>query len=192
MRRCKLCRRKGAGLIINLNAFCSLDHAIQWAKDERNQQAERIKEIRKQRRNYYDTDKGHWTKKARDACHRYIRHRDASLPCVSCGRNHTGQYHAGHYRPSGVNSALRYDERNIHKQCSPCNSHLSGNLSNYRVGLIARIGESAVVELETNHETKRWTVDELKEVYRYYTDKLKRLKALNELTEMAQQDGEYD
>lgn len=114
----------------------------------------------------------HWAKKAKDACHAYIRERDRDLPCVSCGRFHDGQYHAGHYRPSGVNSALRYDERNIHKQCAPCNNHKSGNIGEYRKMLVLRFGDDLVEWLDDNHEVKRWTVDDLKAVHAYYTDKL--------------------
>ena len=180
MRKCKLCKCKTAGLIINLNAFCSMDHAIEWANNADRMKKARTKESKRHKREYYENDKQHWERKARMACHAYVRLRDAGLPCVSCGRHHTGQYHAGHYRPSGVNSALRYDERNIQKQCAPCNNHKSGNLSEYRAGLVARIGEAAVAELDANHETKRWTLDELKEVHRYYTDKLKELRGNNE------------
>ena len=177
MRRCKLCKCKTAGLIINLNAFCSLDHAIEWANDANRKRAARKKESKRHKREYYENDKQHWERKARMACHAYIRMRDAGLPCVSCGTTESVQYAAGHYRPSGVNSKLRYDERNIHKQCNRyCNKGMSGNLTKYRAGLVARIGEAAVAELDANHETKRWTLEELKEVHRYYTEKLKELK----------------
>lgn len=130
----------------------------------------------RRKREMLDNDPKHWAKKAREACHAYIRERDKDRPCVSCGRHHDGQYHAGHYRPSGVNSALRYDERNIYKQCSPCNNHKSGDLVNYRKSLIGRIGLDMVEWLDNNHEVKRWTVAELKEVHRHYTEKLKELR----------------
>ena len=98
--------------------------------------------------------------------------RDDSLPCVSCGRYHTGQYHASHYRPSGINSALRYDERNIHKACSVCNTHKSGNLTEYRIRLAEKLGDEVVEWLDNNHEVKRWTIPELQEVVKYYKEKI--------------------
>jgi hypothetical protein len=49
----------------------------------------------------------------------WIRLRDAALPCVSCGRHHEGQYHAGHYRTVGANPELRFEPLNVHKQCAP-------------------------------------------------------------------------
>ena len=42
-----------------------------------------------------------WLKEAQIAFNAFIRIRDIELPCISCGRHHTGQYHAGHYRSVG-------------------------------------------------------------------------------------------
>jgi len=123
-----------------------------------------------------DVDKAHWAKKAREACHAYIRERDKHLPCVSCGRHHNGQHHAGHYKPSHVNSALRYDERNIFKQCAPCNTHLSGNLGEYRKSLVVRLGTETVEWLDGNHEIKKWSLEELKAIEAHYKDKIKQLR----------------
>ncbi len=79
-------------------------------------------------------------KEAQAAFNAYIRARDAHLPCVSCGRHHQGQWHAGHYRTVGANPELRFNELNVWRQCAPCNDHLHGNLINYRIELINRIG----------------------------------------------------
>lgn len=87
-------------------------------------------------------------KEAQAAVNAYVRARDAHLPCVSCGRDHRGQWHAGHYRSTGSRPDLRFDLANIHKQCAPCNSHLSGNLIPYRAELIRRIGQAEVDRLE--------------------------------------------
>lgn len=87
-------------------------------------------------------------KEAQAAVNAYIRARDAHLPCVSCGRHHQGQWHAGHYRSTGSRPDLRFDLANIHKQCQPCNTHLSGNLIAYRAELIRRIGQAEVDRLE--------------------------------------------
>lgn len=125
-----------------------------------------------------ENDKGHWAKKAREACHAYVRERDKDLPCISCGAMPTAvKRDAGHYRASGNNSALRFDaERNIFAQCVPCNQHKSGNLIAYRKTLIERLGIDVVEWLDSNHEVKRWSLDELKEVHRHYTQKLKEIQ----------------
>ena len=71
---------------------------------------------------------------------------------------------------------LRFDERNIHKQCVVCNQHKSGNLVPYRVELISRIGQEAVDEIESNHNRHRWTIEECKAIKAEYQQKLKDLR----------------
>ncbi|EOL3928784.1 recombination protein NinG, partial [Escherichia coli] len=71
---------------------------------------------------------------------------------------------------------LRFDERNIHKQCVVCNQYKSGNLVPYRVELINRIGQEAVDEIESNHNRHRWTVEECRAIKAKYQQKLKDLR----------------
>lgn len=106
----------------------------------------------------------------------WVRARDAELPCVSCGRHHQGKYDAGHYRTVGSNPALRFEPKNCHRQCSPCNTRLSGNIVNYRIELVKRIGAEEVEWLEGPHEAKKYTVDELKAMTTDYRAKTKELK----------------
>ena len=104
--------------------------------------------------------------------------RDKSEPCISCGRYHTGQYHAGHYRTRGSAAHLRFDEDNCHKQCAPCNNHLSGNIVNYRAGLIAKIGIERVEAIENNNATHKWTREELIEIKNHYKIRIKQHQAI--------------
>ncbi len=106
----------------------------------------------------------------------YIRLRDADLPCVSCGRFHDGQWHAGHFRSAGGHPELRFEPLNIWRQCAPCNTHKSGDLVNYRAELVRRIGAEKVEWLEGPHEAKRYTIDDLKAIKAEYRAKIKALK----------------
>jgi hypothetical protein len=107
---------------------------------------------------------------------KYIRLRDAKEPCISCGyAGANRQWHAGHYRPQGRNGALRFSELNCHKQCSICNNHFSGNLVKYRESLTKKIGVEMVSELETNNQTKKWSIEELQEIIAKYKAKIKKL-----------------
>ena len=115
-------------------------------------------------------------KDTQQAFNAWIRARDAVLPCVSCGRHHEGQYHAGHYRTVGANPELRFEPLNAWKQCAPCNNHLSGNLINYRISLLQRIGEEKVAWLEGPHEAKKYTGEELKAMTAEYRAKTRELK----------------
>ncbi|RMV34295.1 Protein NinG [Pseudomonas savastanoi pv. phaseolicola] len=114
------------------------------------------------------------------AFNEWVRHRDAALPCVSCGRHHEGKYDAGHYRTVGSNPALRFEPLNCHKQCVPCNQHKSGNVVEYRINLVLRIGAEKVDWLEGPHEPQKYTVEELKALtakYRALTRELKKGEA---------------
>ncbi|ROM94410.1 recombination protein NinG [Pseudomonas brassicacearum] len=106
----------------------------------------------------------------------WIRLRDTALPCVSCGRHHQGQWHAGHYRTVGANPELRFDPLNVHKQCAPCNNHKSGDIVNYRIELVKRIGADKVDWLEGPHDPKRYTIEDLKAMKADYREKIKELK----------------
>ncbi|WP_259740038.1 recombination protein NinG [Pseudomonas brassicacearum] len=106
----------------------------------------------------------------------WVRARDAALPCVSCGRHHEGQYHAGHYRTVGANPELRFEPLNVHKQCAPCNNHKSGDIVNYRIELVTRIGADKVDWLEGPHEPQRYTIEELKTIKADYRAKTRDLK----------------
>jgi hypothetical protein len=117
-----------------------------------------------------------WLKDAQTAFNAFVRARDASEPCISCGRHHNGQYHAGHFRSVGAQPALRFNESNVHKQCAPCNNHLSGNVIEYRIRLIGKIGAEAVAFLETEHAPRKWTIEELQAIKALYRQKLKQLK----------------
>ncbi|MGF6208268.1 recombination protein NinG [Pseudomonas frederiksbergensis] len=115
-------------------------------------------------------------KDTQQAFNAWVRERDAELPCISCGRHHQGKYDAGHYRTVGSNPALRFEPLNCHRQCSPCNTQLSGNIVNYRIALVKRIGAEQVDWLEGPHEPKKYTVEELKAMTADYRAKTRELK----------------
>ena len=117
-----------------------------------------------------------WMKEAQAAFNAFIRVRDRNLPCISCGRHHDGQYHAGHYRTVGANPELRFEELNVWKQCAPCNDHLHGNLINYRIELIRRIGLEKVEWLEGHHEPKKYSIQDLQEIRAFYKQKAKEIE----------------
>ncbi len=157
-KKCKECGTRfnpQSTLQIVCGIACSLAHAAR--KRENKHRQDKIA--------FNRTSRIWWIKKTQAAVNKYIRERDAGLPCISCGcPEGRGKRNAGHYRPAGVNSALRFDPRCIHGQCERCNTYLSGNLTAYRVGLIAKIGEQAVQELDDNHEIKSWSIPELEAI----------------------------
>lgn len=118
----------------------------------------------------------YFTQQSQNAFNAYIRYRDRNEPCISCGRFHEGQYHAGHYRTTGANPELRFNEDNCHKQCAPCNNHLSGNIEKYTPNLIAKIGQERFDILMGPHELPKWKREDYERIRDHYRKKLKELK----------------
>lgn len=115
--------------------------------------------------------------------------------CISCGQvKPFDMMDCGHFVSRNV-MALRFNEQNCSGECGHCNRFDGSHLIGYRKNLIIKLGRdaikgSAVAEslsgdkklmlirkigtqkveaLEARkHETKKWDVSELKELYMYY------------------------
>lgn len=188
-RRCKICRE----WFIPRQSFqnwCSPEHGFELSEQRKNKDREKAlaklkKENQEKEREAKDKLKArklavkplsYFTKQAQTAFNAFIRERDKDEPCISCGRFHEGQYHAGHYRTTGANPELRFDEDNCHKQCAPCNNHLSGNIENYTPRLIEKIGQERFDRLMGSHELPKWKREDYERIRDHYRAKLKELK----------------
>ena len=125
--------------------------------------------------------RGDHIREAQQAFNEYIRTRDQAAGhfCISSGKplDWSGNaVDAGHYRSVGSAPHLRFDERNCHAQSKQDNRFLSGNAVDYRIGLIARIGQEAVDALESDQSVRKYTVDEIKAIKAEYRAKTKELK----------------
>ena len=125
--------------------------------------------------------RGDHMREAQQAFNEYIRTRDqaAGHLCISSGKSldwSGNAVDAGHYRSVGSAPHLRFDERNCHAQSKQDNRFLSGNAVDYRIGLIARIGQEAVDALESDQSVRKYTVDEIKAIKAEYRAKTKELK----------------
>jgi len=120
----------------------------------------------------------HWLGLTQTACNAYIRRRDENDGCISCNKPSTwgGQWHASHYRPAGNCSPLRFHPMNIHKACSECNNFKSGNLSEFRIKLIGKIGLDMVEFLESQNHPYKWDIDDANDVKAHYKEQFKLLK----------------
>ena len=119
----------------------------------------------------------YWADRAQKAVNAYIRERDKGQPCISCGRQHNGKINAGHYRSRGAMPALRYHHDNIHLQCEPCNTSKSGNVVEYRINLVKKIGVERVEWLESQHESPRWRKEDYQRIEAEHKQLLKDLLA---------------
>ena len=125
--------------------------------------------------------RGDHIREAQLAFNAYIRARDqaAGHQCISSGKplDWSGNaVDAGHYRSVGSAPHLRFDERNCHAQSKQDNRFLSGNAVDYRIGLIARIGQEAVDDLEADQSVRKYSVEQIKGIKAYYRAKTRELK----------------
>lgn len=180
-KKCRVCTETytpSKPLQVVCSPSCALLHAAKKRERERKaldqieRKAIRAAKERVKKRSAY-------MKEAQAAFNAWVRERDADQSCISCGRHHQGQWHAGHYRTVAGSPELRFEPLNVWKQCAPCNNHKSGDIVNYRLELVRRIGAEQVAWLEGPHEPKRYSIDDLKQIkakYQAMTRELKRAR----------------
>lgn len=164
---------------------CSPECAVADAKEQREKRERKERRARKQALK----SKSQHAKEAQSAFNAYIRERDRGKPCISCGATEQqtdylkiSGWVASHYRSVGACPELRFDELNVHLACVRCNSHLSGNIVEYRLGLIERCGQNVVDYLEGHHEPKHYTIEDLQEIKATYRRKARELRRQHEHT----------
>lgn len=178
--RCKNCKNKFEVTYFN-QKFCKREECLTAAYDyAKKTKAKQWNKEKKERKEKLKTRADHMNE-LQKIFNKYIRLRDKDEPCISCGKPKGGGEQAGHYRSVGGNPELRFDENNVHGQCIRCNMHLHGNLIEYRKGLIDRVGLHVVEWLELNHEPKKYTIEEIKELKKEYKQKIRLQEKLNEI-----------
>lgn len=111
----------------------------------------------------------------------FIRERDrlAGHTCISSGKplDWSGNaVDAGHYRSRGAASHIRYHEDNCHAQTKLDNQFKAGNVVEYRIRLVQRIGLARVEALEADNTPTKWTRERLIAIRDEYRAKLRELK----------------
>jgi hypothetical protein len=154
-----------------LQKFCLKEECIRvWVEVEKQKQWKAKKtRLKKELMSLQD-----WLKLAQMTFNKWIRHRDKGMNCISCDKPiKGGNCDAGHLWSAGGHSNLRFNEYNVNAQCSrPCNKDKSGDINNYRIGFVKRYGIEKLNEIDSMaHITKKWTIEELKELI----DKYKKL-----------------
>lgn len=184
-RKCNKCKKKvdaKDALISHLKAFCSYECLKEYTAQNAEKIANKVrKEKRTQTRQAKEKLKtrAQWMREAQAAFNAYVRARDKDLPCISCGEHKhdehmTGSgWDAGHYRSRGASPHLRFHLWNVHKQCVKCNRYLSGNVSNFRIGLVRKIGADRVLQLESMNSGPEMTIDYLKRIKDIFKRKTK-------------------
>ena len=172
--KCKNCKEKFEPVRFN-QKYCLKDECIRVFVEEAKSKA--WKKTKAKMKNDLLTIQD-YIKLAQQTFNKYINLRDKKLPCISCGKPITGRVNASHYFNANNHWNVRFNEFNVHSSCITCNQYLSGNLIEYRKGLINKIGEEqlTLLELEAN-KTRKFTIEELKEIINTYKQKIKQYEA---------------
>lgn len=178
MKRCRICRTKFEPFN-SLQVVCSRKCALDAARATQEKKADKeAKQRRKRDRERLEQLKplSKLLKEAQLEFNAMIRERDRDSPCISCGTESAGQWHAGHFRSVGACPELRFEPMNCHKQCAQCNNFESGNILQYRKGLIRRYGVEQVDWIEGPHQTRNYTREEARELKARFREQKKRLQ----------------
>ena len=173
-KKCKQCK-KSFTPERPLQYLCSFECSIEYLKKEKAKCWAKEKKVLKEK---LMTHKD-YLKLLQITFNTYIRTRDERQPCISCGTFKAEEFHAGHYVAT-THQYLRFNENNVWKQCSKCNTHLRGNLIPYRIELINRIGLKQVEQLENDrNKEQKLSISEIKEMIIIYKQKIKDEKQSN-------------
>jgi len=171
--RCKNCKEKFEPIRFN-QKYCLKDECVrvfvQVVKEKT------WKQTKAKMKNDIKTNSD-WLKEAQKVFNQYIRLRDKNQTCISCGSKLGSKYDAGHFYSMGGHKAVTFDEDNVHAQCVACNQFKSGNLINYREGLIKRIGEAKLNDLSQRaNQTRKYSKEELQELIKTYKQKINEIR----------------
>ena len=173
MKKCRHCRSEFTP-VRPMQKACSPTCALELARAVRlkaERKEDRVKREKMKRRS-------DWLAECQAVVNKYVRLRDAHLGCVSCDRpaSWDGQWNASHFRSVGAASAVRFHLWNIHKACSICNNHKSGNLSEYEPRLREKQGDAKVDWLRTQNQRADYPVEYLKRLKAVFSRKVRRLE----------------
>ncbi|NQY30445.1 MAG: recombination protein NinG [Flavobacteriaceae bacterium] len=173
-KKCKYCKGVFTPFRI-LQSVCSFECSIYESKEKADRKKAKEWRKEKQKRKEALKTNSDYVRELQTIFNKFIRLRDKGLNCISCGKP-AKKENAGHYRSRGGNPELAIEELNCHLQCEYCNTFLHGNLIDYRINLITKIGLEKVEWLEGKHEPKKHTIEELKVLKEYYKNKIKEIE----------------
>lgn len=192
-RKCKSCGRAFQP-ISSMSKACSVPCALALvakanARKEAKEKREETKATRAAKVKL--KTRRQWIAEAQAAVNKVVRLRDALAGhgCISCGARPNARFggamDAGHFRSVGSAPHLRYFLPQIWAQCKRCNRDLGGSVTNYRRGLIERIGLKRVEQIEAMQGTAKWSIEYLQRLKKVMNKKARRLERLIEMNREA-------
>ena len=191
--RCKHCREKftteelARRLRLHISCIDGYADAQQAKKERADAKAERmaakVERASIKARKEAIKPRAKWLAECQAIVNKIVRLRDRHLPCCSCDRpaSWDGQWHASHFRSVGAASAVRFNLWNIHKACSVCNHHLSGNIAGYMPRLVEKIGPQKVEWLQQQNQIVRYEIEYLKRLKSVFNRRANRVAKRKEI-----------
>ena len=184
VRKCRICRSlfspsRSTQTVCSVPCAIALNDKAKAKKAEQAKRAER-KSLREAKTKL--KPRSAWIREAQATVNKVARLRDirAGYGCISCGsmpeQRYGGSVDGGHFRSVGSAAHMRFYLPNIRLQCKKCNQQLGGAHSNYRSGLIERIGIERVEEIESMQWTAKWSIEYLQRLKRIMNKKARRLE----------------
>jgi hypothetical protein len=130
-KKCKNCGKEFMPYTTT-SMVCSASCALEYNSEK--QVKKRVKELKKGLLTHSD-----YTQVLQKLINQIVRNIDTNFPCISSGRT-TGQMHGGHLFPTSSYPEIRFNLFNIWKQSAADNTYKSGNINDYRNGLIDLYG----------------------------------------------------
>lgn len=162
---------------------CMYSHAARIAERSRKKREveskkKKAEEKRRDKARIGELDNSKLFAAAQRAVNTFVRLRDNGLGCISCekDKNWHGQWHAGHFKSVGANSNLRFNVKNINKQCSVCNNYNSGNVAEYERGIVKRYGQERLDWLNCQPRLRKFTNEYLVRIAKIFNKKTRILK----------------
>ena len=168
--RCKVCKAKFEAKWFLQKTCFDPKCIIEWDKKIKADKWKKEKKVLKEKLK----TKGDYEKELQTVFNKFIRLRDKGNNCISCDKP-CKKENAGHYRSVGSCPSLRFEELNVHLQCEYCNTYLHGNLINYRINLIKKIGLEEVEWLESFTGLVKYSIEDLKYLKKVYNLNTKEL-----------------
>ena len=168
--RCKGCRKKISPQSNGIYHFCGTDCKIAWLNSPEGQKKMKItskvleKESKVVMKESAKSLSDYATELQKEVNH-IVRLIDSKQLCIS-SQKPPKQVHGGHYFSTSMAGFLRFNLFNIYAQSAHSNTYKSGDLDNYRLGLISTFGQEHfdfVQSLRLKYQHLKFTKDLLKE-----------------------------
>jgi hypothetical protein len=177
-KECRGSYRPAEGILHPSKKFgwCGPECRIKWAaanapKFKQKADRERKADTRRRKAKLNETDLKWQKKRTKDAVNELVRLLDANQPCIVCNGFDCGQrseWDAGHYLTKAAHPELKFDPRNIHRQCSLTNtasnrpSHTEASIrQKFEAGIIGRYGMPFLLWLKGHHPQVKYTCEGL-------------------------------